>query len=100
MEGWVKGAGMKQRWGRGKYSATNIFRRCGQLGILYADVVDSVYCRERGIQSGKYELAYQEGIEGTIDWGQNKRDVVVGEDVLSCNKDEMIEFLAKSSRKS
>ncbi len=76
-----------------KYSGTNIFRRCGQLSIPYGIVISSH--RFRGKDHGYCKLAYNEGTKGTIDWGINKRDIVIGEDVLSYDKKEMLEFLKK-----
>lgn len=84
---------MKKRFGRGKTSATNIFRRCGQVEISYDDVITSPYCLKRGIEREHYKIAHTEGIEGIIDWGKHRREIRVGIDVLAYDKDQMRNYL-------
>ncbi len=84
---------MNKRHGHGKHSATNIFRRCGQLRIPYEEVIASPYCKRRGIEQPHYLTPYKEGIKGTIDWGINQREAETGKDVLEFNKNEMRNYL-------
>lgn len=83
-----------------KYSGTSIFRRCGQLSIPYDLVINSPYFRNRNKRDGYCRIAYDEGTKGTIDWGKEKRPIVVGQDVPAFDKNEMMEFLQDEQEES
>lgn len=55
------------------YSVSRILRRCGQLGIPFKDVINSLYFSESSRKKPKSKIQYQDGINKTIGWGDNKK---------------------------
>jgi predicted HNH restriction endonuclease len=83
-----------------EYSGTRIFRKCGQLNIPYDVVINSPYFKKRKKEHGYCLLPYDEGRKSTVDWGKNKRPIVVGNDVPSFNEEEMLSFLGVGQENS
>lgn len=55
------------------YSASRILRRCGQLDIPYEDILKSPYFNDPNRKKPKSKIQYQDGVNGTIGWGKNKK---------------------------
>jgi RNA polymerase primary sigma factor len=57
------------------YSDSRIMRRCGQLGIPYAEAIASRYFSEKGVVAPALLSQYDEGREGITSLGLRKRPI-------------------------
>ena len=74
------------------YSASRIMRRCGQLGIIYEDVINSEYAQRHYWKSGQFKIQYKDGVHGTTGWGDKKTEIEPRK-TTPHSYDEMIRFL-------
>ena len=58
-----------------KYSNTRIMRRCGQLQISYEDAIASPYFSSQSLKPPHLQIAFQDGVGDTVDWGKNKHPI-------------------------
>jgi RNA polymerase sigma factor (sigma-70 family) len=55
------------------YSNSRIMRRCGQLGIPYAEAIDSSYFARQGLLAPELLVPYNEGVDGYIGPPERRR---------------------------
>jgi len=74
------------------YSPSRILRRCGQLGISFEEVVNSPYFSDKSKARPKSKIQYQDGISGTIGWGDSKIQIA-DKDIVPFDKLELLTLL-------
>lgn len=57
------------------YSNSRIMRRCGQLGMPYAEVISSQYFAQQGMVAPELFVQYTEGVEGYTGASERRRPI-------------------------
>lgn len=74
------------------YSPSRILRRCGQLGIPFEDILKSPFFNDPNRKNPKSKIQYQDGVNGTIGWGKNKKPLSE-KDIVPFDMDELRKLL-------
>jgi hypothetical protein len=71
------------------YSNTRILRRCGQLGIPSEKFTQSEYFISSKRKKPKSYIAYMDGVNNTVGWGQGKRPLQ-DKDIVPFSKEDLL----------
>lgn len=79
------------------YSNTRILRRCGQLGIPVERFVQSEYFASSNRIKPKSHIAYMDGVNNTVGWGNDKRPLE-GKHIVPFTKEELLTLFGAEIR--